>query len=283
MPTLNTASAFKRVLSVSGALPRDQVDSLVLDQTRTLGNAPTGTGPGTAGPDGGLYTHQSQTGLGNSGYGFINGGTAPIDSDGDGLPDYWETAMGLDPNNSNDSTNLTLAGYQQIEIYLNWLGGPHATSPQNSFVDYDLLPYTSGFTNGQIYTLSSPTNGGVLLLNDGHTARFTPTIGFLGLGSFKFTVTDSAGSSMSDTVGVLITVPPALLAPSFTSTSVVGANLVMNCSGGTTNSAYYLETSSNLLQWSRLSTVYFDAGGSLVITDSINPSTITRFYRLRSP
>jgi autotransporter-associated beta strand protein len=283
IPTLNTASAFKRVLSGSGALPRDQVDSLVLDQTRTLGNAPTGTGPGTAGPDGGLYTHQSQTGLGNSGYGIINGGTAPTDTDGDGLPDYWETAMGLDPSNPNDSTNLTLAGYQQIEIYLNWLGGPHATSPQNSFMDYDLLPYTSGFTNGQIYTLSSPTNGGVVLLSDGHTARFTPNIGFLGLGSFKFTVTDSAGSSMSDTVGILVTVPPLPLAPSFTSTSVVGANLVMSCSGGTTNSAYYLLTSSNLLQWSRLSTVYFDMGGNLVITDLISPSTVTRFYRLRSP
>jgi hypothetical protein len=150
-------------------------------------------------------------------------------------------------------------------------------------VDYDLLPYTSGFTNGQVYTLSSPTNGGVVLLGDGHTARFTPNIGFLGLGSFKFTVTDSAGNSMSDTVGVLVTLPSPPLTPSFTGTSVVGANLVMNCSGGTTNSAYYLLTSSNLLQWSRLSTVYFDAGGNLVITDSISPSTVTRFYRLRSP
>src|SRR5262249_10576539 len=151
-----------------------------LDQTRTLGNAPTGTGAGTAGPDGSLYTHQSQTGLNNSGYGIINGGIAPTDSDGEGLPDYLETAMGLDPH-SNDSTNLTLAGYQQIEIYFNWLGGPHATSPQNSFVDYDLLPYTSGFTNGPTYTLSNPTNGTVALLSDGHTARFTPAIGFLGL------------------------------------------------------------------------------------------------------
>jgi hypothetical protein len=270
-------------LSVSGALPHDQVDSLVLSQTQTLGNAPTGTGVGTAGPDGGLYTHQSQTGLGNSGYGIINGGTGPTDSDGDGLPDYWETAMGLDPNNPNDSTNLTLAGYQQIEVYLNWLGGPHATSPQNSFVDVDLLPYTSGFTNGPTYTLSNPTNGGVKLLNDGHSARFTPAIGFVGLGSFKFTVTDTAGSSMSDTAGVLVTVPPPPLAPSFTSTSVVGANLVMNCSGGSTNSAYYLLTSTNLFQWSQLSTVYFDAGGNLVITDSISPSTVTKFYRLRSP
>ena len=150
-------------------------------------------------------------------------------------------------------------------------------------MDIDLSPYTSGFTNGPIYTLSNPTNGGLALLNDGHTARFTPVIGFLGLGSFKFTVTDSTGSSMSDTVGVLVTVPPPPLAPSFTSTSVVGGNLVMNCSGGTTNSAYYLLTSTNLLQWSLLSTVYFDAGGNLVVTDSISPATVTRFYRLRSP
>ena len=51
----------------------------------SLGFGAVGTGANTAGPDGGLYTSQTQTGLGNNGYGTINGGIMSIDTDGDGL------------------------------------------------------------------------------------------------------------------------------------------------------------------------------------------------------
>ena len=120
-----TAGAYRYDTSFAGALPYDQLDSLIISQIKTLGNGPAGTGAGTAGPDGSLYYDQTSTGLGNNGYGVLNSGAAPPDSDGDGMPDYWEIAMGLNPNNANDATNLTLSGYTQIEIYLNWLAGPH--------------------------------------------------------------------------------------------------------------------------------------------------------------
>jgi autotransporter-associated beta strand protein len=269
MPTLDATSAYKRDVSISGPLPRDQVDRLVLADVTSLGTS------------GQMWTSQSQTGLTNGGYGGINGGTAPVDTDGDGMPDYWETAMGLNPNNANDSTNLTLSGYTQLEVYLNWLGAPHATVPQNSFVDVNLWGYTSGFTNGT-YSVSLPTNGTVAVLPDGHTARFTPSLGLLGLCSFKFTVVDGAGSTMSDNLTVLATQSSPALIPQIASVSASAGNVVLNCTGGSPNTGYYVLTSTNLTQWTRLATAYFDGGGNLLFTNS-NSTDPAKFYRLQLP
>lgn len=41
------------------------------------------------------------------------------DSDSDGLPDFWETQFGLNPNVSTDSAALTPNGYANIEHYFN--------------------------------------------------------------------------------------------------------------------------------------------------------------------
>ena len=196
-------------MSQAGALPRDEMDSLLLSQIKTLGNGATGNGAGTAGPGGGLYTSQTSTGLGNNGYGTIAGGAPPVDSDNDGLPDFWEDAVGLNSNNSLDSTNLTLSGYTQLEIYFNWLAGPHLVANTN-VVNIDLAQYASGFTNASpAYTVSAPVNGSVSLLPDGHTAQFTTATNYIGQSSFIFTVAGNDGSHMTNTVGLVISsVPP---------------------------------------------------------------------------
>ena len=42
-----------------------------------------------------------------------------IDTDGDGLPDAYETEKGLDPNNPADGQALTESGYSNLELFLN--------------------------------------------------------------------------------------------------------------------------------------------------------------------
>jgi hypothetical protein len=61
IPALSAASAYSAVIAGVGAFPRDQVDTQVIANVTSLGTA------------GGLWTSQTQTGLGNDGYGTIPG------------------------------------------------------------------------------------------------------------------------------------------------------------------------------------------------------------------
>ncbi len=112
MPTTSAADTYTAVLANAGASPthRDQVDSLVIADVQSLGKS------------GSLWTTQTATGLGNSGYGTLAGGTAPTDTDQDGMPDAWETKYGLNPNNASDATgDFDNTGYTNIEKYINGL------------------------------------------------------------------------------------------------------------------------------------------------------------------
>ncbi len=51
----------------------------------------------------------------------------PLDSDDDGMPDDWETARGLDPQNGNDHNTTMPSGYTAIEDYINGLATNRVT------------------------------------------------------------------------------------------------------------------------------------------------------------
>lgn len=202
--TYSAQSAYRITVSQAGTLPRDPMDALIISQVRTLGKGTTGAGANTVGPDGGLYTSQTQTGLTNNGYGTIASGTKATDTDNDGVPDFWEKTMGTNPA-TDDAMQKAPDGYALIEHYLNWLAEPHAQTTSNTAVDVDLSSYALGFSDvSPVFTVSQTGCGSVQLAADGHTAHFTPASGFAGVATFNFTVTGSDGSTYTSHVAVAV-------------------------------------------------------------------------------
>jgi len=110
IPTLSAADAYSHVIANAGAsLHRDSVDSLVISDVTSLGKS------------GSLWTHQTATGLPNDGYGVLNGGKTPLDTDQDGMPDEWEIPNGLNPKVPDNNGHNLNSVYTNIEVYINGL------------------------------------------------------------------------------------------------------------------------------------------------------------------
>jgi pectate lyase len=114
--TTETAEdAYNSVLEGVGAFPRDAVDSRIVDEVRTG----TVSGSGVFGENKGIIDSPEAVG----GYPVYQSLEAPMDTDHDGMPDVWEIARNLDPNNSEDGNNQMESGYTALEVYLNELVG----------------------------------------------------------------------------------------------------------------------------------------------------------------
>ena len=192
-PMLTAASAWRYVNSQSGVLPYDDIDSLVWHQVSTLGKA------------GALVKSVGDMGIKtNNGWGEVIAGEAATDSDKDGMPDYFEEAMGYDTA-KDDAMTKESDGYVRIEKYINWLGAMHAQVAGNGTLDFDLRTITRGFQEVKpSYTVSAAENGSVELQNDGYTARFTPDKNYKGLASFKYTVKGNDKTEYTGRVEVLV-------------------------------------------------------------------------------
>ena len=116
--------AFELVLKEAGAiLPRrDPLDARIIEETRT-GTARFG---GAYGEGKGIIDSPETVG----GWPAMKSLPAPVDTDGDGMPDEWEIRSSLDPKDASDSAkDKDGDGYTNIEEYLN------GTDP-TQFVDY---------------------------------------------------------------------------------------------------------------------------------------------------
>lgn len=113
--TQSAEEAYRSVLNFVGAsLKRDAIDSRIIEETRNGTYRYTGSN----GARGGMIDSQTDVG----GWPSYASGTAPRDTDGDGMPDEWETANGLDPRNPADGASYNLSrSYTNLEVYLNSL------------------------------------------------------------------------------------------------------------------------------------------------------------------
>lgn len=96
---------FELVLTRAGASRpfRDEADARVVQAVRDRG--------------GRLIDRPADVG----GWPAYRGGSPAPDRDGDGLPDSWEQAHGLNPANPADAAQLAASGYSWIEVYLDEL------------------------------------------------------------------------------------------------------------------------------------------------------------------
>jgi hypothetical protein len=123
---------------------------------------------------------------------------AAWDSDGDGLPDFWEKARKLHPNSEKDDfsdANLDADGngYTELDEYLDWMSLPHYFTSMGAPVAVDLGQAFIGYTASPSYSSPAATHGTVAI--SGKTATFTPNE--CGFASFQLQVKDSAGASLT--------------------------------------------------------------------------------------
>ena len=99
--------AYERVLAGAGAsLHRDAVDARLIDQVKSLGKA------------GKIVMDQADAGPPAD----LKSAEAPKDTDGDGIPDAWETDHRMNSNDPADAKNPAKdSHYTQLEEYLNSL------------------------------------------------------------------------------------------------------------------------------------------------------------------
>lgn len=151
--TQDATTAYEKILQYAGAsLYRDATDARYMEETRTgtvtyNGDVagPTGKKSGTKGiidfindPDG---TENPKT----ASYPALKYNVRPegYDTDRDGMPDEWETANGLNPNDASDANTYTVDArgiYTNVEVFLNQLveeimkgGNADAESPVDEY------------------------------------------------------------------------------------------------------------------------------------------------------
>ena len=123
--TTHTAQdAYEKVLAYAGAsLHRDWVDEQMVNDTRK--GIATSTGSGNTG---GIINSQNDNKPAGAAADWspwpdlvTDTSISVADTDGDGIPDYWEDANGLDKNNAADGNLTDAEGYTNLERYMNSL------------------------------------------------------------------------------------------------------------------------------------------------------------------
>lgn len=199
--TTHTAEvAYNRVLDYVGAsLHRDDVDKVMVSDTRNGGATYTGSDSKMYG----IIDSQNDLKPKNasadwSPWPTLNTAAVPKDTDGDGIPDDWETAHGLNPNDVADGKQKNDEGYTNLEVYLNSLvaditakqneGGTFEGAIEEEEVNNEVTEYTLSNANHlENWTFD---NGFSIVTNKGYAAGNNDGIKFSKGADFAIAIPD---------------------------------------------------------------------------------------------
>ena len=261
--------AYERVLAQVGATPwmRDEVDTLVVsnvvNRTGTLIDREGDIAASS--PD----EFPSDNVVSNGGFGTLATGTAPIDTDRDGMPDAYESAVGLNPSNAADRNNIAPTGYTNLEVYLNEIGARHDGTAWRAaggnweqdanWSDGQPGLHDIAFIDGQVTVSNAQRvfrasigdgNAGAetLLINDGGLLDVldSVTVGNFGVGQLQI---DAGGTLVADSV------------------LIANGNGGFNAVGGGDAGSGTVTLDGGTLATTRIATLDGNGGGSLNITN----------------
>lgn len=215
-------TAYKKILSQAGATRmeihsrplRDEITALCVSRAAALQR--------------GIISNPLELNLSTgTSFASLQSAAAQADTDGDGMPDDWESVVGYNPAIADHNTVLSSGelsasyfpsgspvGYTRLEEYLHFLAVPHGTVAKNtvdspSYIDVDLRRYTSGFTSSPVFSVFGVTGGTVSASGPGGAVvRFTPTQETSGRAGFLFTVTDADGDTWTQQCCLLVSLQP---------------------------------------------------------------------------
>ena len=129
---------------------------------------------------------------------------ADFDTDGDGLPDWWEEMHGTNPKSaagdfSDSNADPDKDGYTNLEEYLDWMSVPHYYADNNEEITIDAAPLFAGFEQ-PTFTVE----GDKTVVIEGSRLTMESTGLAEGIFYYNVTATDASGSSMTRRVGVCV-------------------------------------------------------------------------------
>jgi hypothetical protein len=90
------------------------------------------------------------------------------DTDQDGIPNWFESLLGSNPNVANNNNDTDGDGYTDLEEWLDWLSQPHLTLAPDAATTIDLRPYFAGFEMaGAIGAMLRAAELGMTVMVDG--------------------------------------------------------------------------------------------------------------------
>lgn len=155
--------AFERVIAEAGACAprRDWQDARIAEETLNG----TASGKGSKGKDGIIDNPQAV-----GGWPLLTG-IPYTDTDGDGIPDTWETAHGLNPDDAADGAQITESGYSNLELYINSI--PQDFTPMPAIADESLNTALPKVAAQQVSSRVVMSNGVISIRHNSGTYSLT--------------------------------------------------------------------------------------------------------------